>query len=147
MRRENAFAVLRLPKVKRIIRTVFCQRDDAGRVRAVRHAVKIHASRNRNERLARRNVNVPPRNVELAPGQVSLHHVDLVHGSAPNTSGRRRAGYAVRYMPSSAVYDRAIDPGGGSRIAPVEFAARPIWLVRGVDASGRNDFVTGHTHW
>ena len=36
---------------------------------------------------------------ELQPGQASLHHVMLVHGSAPNRSADRRIGYAIRYIP------------------------------------------------
>ena len=38
--------------------------------------------------------------VELAPGQASLHHVLLFHGSAPNRSGDRRIGFAIRYIPT-----------------------------------------------
>ncbi|MBI5616637.1 MAG: phytanoyl-CoA dioxygenase family protein [Gammaproteobacteria bacterium] len=87
------------------------------------------------------------RNVELEAGQLSLHHVDIVHGSQPNTSGRRRAGFAIRYMPAAAHYDRGIAMGGASVTAPVEFKERPIWLVRGVDRCGQNDFSVGHTHW
>ena len=87
------------------------------------------------------------RDIVLAAGQVSLHDVDLVHGSQPNTSGRRRAGFAVRYMPSTSLYDRAIDPGQASNSVPLEFARRPIWLVRGVDRHGANDFRVGHTLW
>jgi len=30
--------------------------------------------------------------IELQPGEFSIHHVRLVHGSDPNTSGRRRIG-------------------------------------------------------
>ncbi|MEQ8660987.1 MAG: phytanoyl-CoA dioxygenase family protein [Gammaproteobacteria bacterium] len=87
------------------------------------------------------------RDVVLAAGQVSLHDVDLVHGSQPNTSGRRRAGFAVRYMPATSRYDRSIDPGQASNSVPLEFARRPIWLVRGHDRDGGNDFTTGHTLW
>ena len=36
--------------------------------------------------------------VSLAPGQMSLHHIYLVHGSRPNLSDRERVGYAVRYI-------------------------------------------------
>jgi len=35
--------------------------------------------------------------VILAPGQISLHHLNLVHGSKPNRTGRSRIGFAVRY--------------------------------------------------
>lgn len=37
---------------------------------------------------------------ELAPGEMSLHHPLAVHGSAANTSGRRRLGFAIRYIPA-----------------------------------------------
>ena len=37
---------------------------------------------------------------ELAAGQASLHHVLLVHGSAPNQSDDRRIGLAIRYIPT-----------------------------------------------
>ncbi len=38
--------------------------------------------------------------VLLQPGEMSLHHVLLVHGSDPNTSDRRRIGFAIRYVPA-----------------------------------------------
>jgi len=38
--------------------------------------------------------------VELQPGEFSLHHVRLVHGSDPNNADYRRIGYAVRYIPT-----------------------------------------------
>lgn len=87
------------------------------------------------------------RNIELAPGQFSLHDANLVHGSLPNRSGRRRAGYAIRYMPATSHYDRAIDMGKVSALSALDFAGRPIWLLRGVDRSGLNDFRIGHTSW
>lgn len=37
---------------------------------------------------------------ELGPGQASLHHVLLFHGSAPNRSDDRRIGLAIRYVPT-----------------------------------------------
>ena len=38
--------------------------------------------------------------VILQAGEMSLHHVRLVHGSPPNASHDRRIGYAVRYVPT-----------------------------------------------
>jgi len=35
--------------------------------------------------------------IVLEPGQMSLHHVLLVHGSEPNNSELRRVGFAIRY--------------------------------------------------
>ncbi|HXO03918.1 MAG TPA: phytanoyl-CoA dioxygenase family protein, partial [Stellaceae bacterium] len=37
----------------------------------------------------------------LRPGEMSLHHVRLVHGSPPNPSPDRRIGFAIRYIPTS----------------------------------------------
>ncbi len=36
----------------------------------------------------------------LAPGQMSLHHVRLFHGSGRNQSPDRRVGFALRYIPT-----------------------------------------------
>lgn len=39
----------------------------------------------------------------LRPGQMSLHHARIIHGSKPNLSRQRRIGYAIQaYMPPSA---------------------------------------------
>lgn len=38
--------------------------------------------------------------LELEPGEMSLHHVKLIHGSEPNPSAKRRIGLAVRYIPT-----------------------------------------------
>jgi len=40
--------------------------------------------------------------MELEPGQMSLHHFMLVHGSDPNQSDDRRIGLAIRYVAASA---------------------------------------------
>jgi len=83
--------------------------------------------------------------IELEPGQMSLHDVYMIHGARPNTSGQRRTGAALRYMPSSSVFERDLRPVDGKSGVPVDFARRPLWLVRGVDRSGRNDFTVGHS--
>ncbi|MGR8950471.1 MAG: phytanoyl-CoA dioxygenase family protein [Gammaproteobacteria bacterium] len=85
--------------------------------------------------------------IELNAGQFSMHDVDLVHGSQKNSSGRRRAGYALRYMPASSCYDRQINPGQASATVPLDFVERPIWLVRGKNLNPGNDFTIGHTLW
>jgi non-heme Fe2+,alpha-ketoglutarate-dependent halogenase len=38
--------------------------------------------------------------LELAAGEMSLHHVRLIHGSDPNPSDERRIGFAIRYIPT-----------------------------------------------
>ena len=82
--------------------------------------------------------------IELEPGQMSLHDVYLIHGAAANRSPKRRAGVALRYMPATSLFDRTLRPAMGTSGIPVDFSKRPLWLVRGQDRTGKNDFVVGH---
>lgn len=82
--------------------------------------------------------------LELEPGQMSLHDVYMIHGAAANRSHQRRTGVALRYMPATSVFERNLRPVDGQSGVPVNFAQRPIWLLRGQDRSGRNDFEVGH---
>jgi non-heme Fe2+,alpha-ketoglutarate-dependent halogenase len=61
------------------------------------------------------------RDIVLAPGEMSLHHVDIVHGSNPNGSDVKRVGFAVRY----------IAPGVSQRLAHHD-----VLLARGHDRHG-----------
>ena len=60
--------------------------------------------------------------LELQAGEMSLHHVRLIHGSEPNPSPHRRIGFAIRYLPT---YVRQI-------AGPHDWAT----LVRGEDRFG-----------
>ena len=82
--------------------------------------------------------------LELQPGEMSLHDVYMIHGAAANTSRKRRTGVALRYMPATSVFERDLRPVDGKSGVAVNFAQRPLWLVRGVDRSGRNDLTLGH---
>jgi ectoine hydroxylase-related dioxygenase (phytanoyl-CoA dioxygenase family) len=57
--------------------------------------------------------------IVLHPGEISLHHVRMFHGSPPNRSDDRRIGYAIRYIPTR------IRQAAGPRDSAL--------LVRGVD--------------
>src|SRR3984885_748281 len=57
--------------------------------------------------------------LELAAGEMSLHHVRLIHGSDPNPSDDRRIGFAIRYVPTY------VRQGAGSHDSAT--------LVRGTD--------------
>ena len=81
--------------------------------------------------------------VELEPGQMSLHDVYMIHGSNRNTSARRRAGLAIRYMPASSLFDRELFKRSDTSGFTVDFSTRPLWLLRGEDRAG-NDFRAGH---
>ena len=41
-----------------------------------------------------------PRFVNLKPGQFSIHHLNIVHGSGINRSENYRIGFAIRYVSS-----------------------------------------------
>ena len=38
--------------------------------------------------------------LDLQPGEMSLHHLCTLHGSMGNLSGKRRVGFAIRYVPA-----------------------------------------------
>jgi ectoine hydroxylase-related dioxygenase (phytanoyl-CoA dioxygenase family) len=82
--------------------------------------------------------------IELQPGQMSLHDVYMIHGAKANLSAQRRTGVALRYMPATSHFDRTLRPMDGKTGVPVDFARRPLWLLRGRDRSGLNDFEVGH---
>jgi Phytanoyl-CoA dioxygenase (PhyH) len=124
-----------------------CLRVVPGSHRARALHEHLHEDRNDltlNQRLAagafdeKQAVDVP-----LRAGQMSLHDVYMIHGANANRSPRRRTGVALRYMPASSLFDRKLRPVHGQSGVPVNFAQRPLWLVRGVDRAG-NDFTTGH---
>ena len=85
-------------------------------------------------------------NVELEPGQMSLHDVRLIHGSLANTSGQRRAALIMRYMPATSLYDRSLVKQRRDN-SPFNIFDQPLWLMRGSDRTGKNDFVRGHELW
>ena len=77
------------------------------------------------------------RDIVLEAGQVSLHDIYMVHGSEPNRSERPRRGMTLRYMPTTSVYRRDL---ADRRIGPLAMSERTLYLMRGGDVSGRNDF-------
>ena len=82
-----------------------------------------------------------PRDVELNAGQFSVHDVYLIHGAAANDSGRRRAGLAFRYMPSTSHFDRdLVSQQAKDRDVP-NLSKRQLHLVSGADRYGKNDVV------
>jgi hypothetical protein len=82
--------------------------------------------------------------IELEPGEMSLHDVYMIHGARANTSTLRRTGVALRYMPATSLFRRDLKPADGKTGVAVNFASRPLWLLKGVDRTGQNDFTVGH---
>ena len=63
--------------------------------------------------------------IVLQPGEFSLHHVRIVHGSEPNRADWPRVGFAVRYIPTD--------------IRQISAVRDSATLVRGHDAFGNFD--------
>lgn len=70
--------------------------------------------------------------IVLQPGEMSLHHVKLIHGSNPNRSNDRRIGFAIRYVPA---YVRQVVGEKDSAV-----------LVRGVDTEHNFEHETPPVH-
>ena len=66
--------------------------------------------------------------VILKPGDVSVHHPNIVHGSLPNRSADRRCGLTIRYIPTS------------TRIVSEE-RWPSAFLLRGQAVPGINDYL------
>jgi ectoine hydroxylase-related dioxygenase (phytanoyl-CoA dioxygenase family) len=46
------------------------------------------------------------RDLVLSPGQMSMHHINLIHGSEPNRSDGPRIGFAISYMTPAVMRSR-----------------------------------------
>jgi ectoine hydroxylase-related dioxygenase (phytanoyl-CoA dioxygenase family) len=89
--------------------------------------------------------------IELEPGQMVVFDVRTIHGARHNLGKRPRCGVTLRYMPSTSHYDhdatkqrRESDEVYERKDKDFDYAARPLFLVRGVDRCGLNDFTRNH---
>lgn len=80
----------------------------------------------------------------LEAGQVSFHDVYMIHGSSANRTDKRRAAFIVRLMPGSSFYNHAKGAETGKKHPAQGYGVRPLYLVRGEDKTGRNNFSIGH---
>ena len=70
----------------------------------------------------------------LRPGEISIHHETVVHGSNPNNTDRARIGLSIHYI--------------GPRVRQTAYEGAKAMVVRGTDTEGhwatdpvaRNDF-------
>ncbi len=78
---------------------------------------------------------------------MALHDVYIAHGSGPNDSPQPRRGMTMRMMPTTSVYDRALAEQRQKERGGVSMAHHSIFLLRGQDASGENDFRVRAWEW
>ena len=67
----------------------------------------------------------------LSPNEYSVHDARIVHGAEANTSDRRRAGYTMRYFPTT------------TQVYPAQNVGHRIWLARGRDRAGNRYETSG----
>lgn len=82
--------------------------------------------------------------IVLEAGQMVFFDVMTVHGGTGNRSGMPRIGFSVRYYPASSYWERVVAENHNETSSYNDFTNRPLILVRGKDACGKNDLVTGH---
>lgn len=80
--------------------------------------------------------------IELEAGQMVVFDVYTVHGARPNQGTMGRAGYALRFMPATSLFDH--DYKQDSAEPGFSHGTRPLILLRGEDRTHRNDFRRGH---
>ena len=78
--------------------------------------------------------------LELQAGRISLHDVFLAHGSEANRSPHPRRGMTLRYMPTTSFFDRDLARRLADEKGKMDNTHRTLFLMRGGDPSGRNDF-------
>jgi len=70
----------------------------------------------------------------LAPGDISVHHPNIVHGSNANTSATRRCGLTIRYIPAS------------TRIVTDKPPFPSAFMLRGQPMEGVNEYLPWPTY-
>ena len=76
----------------------------------------------------------------LEAGQISLHDIYMIHGSIENRSPQSRRGMTLRYMPTTSTFDRDLASRQASENGLLNHTERTLFLMRGNDHSGMNDF-------
>ncbi|MEM7251299.1 MAG: phytanoyl-CoA dioxygenase family protein [Pseudomonadota bacterium] len=82
--------------------------------------------------------------VELEPGQFSIHDVYIQHASRPNVSTKRRASVSYRFMPTTSHFDHVYAGDMARTMGVTDMSERPLYLMRGIDRDGRNNLEVGH---
>jgi alpha-ketoglutarate-dependent taurine dioxygenase len=86
-------------------------------------------------------------NLILEAGQMALHDVYIAHGSEQNRSPHPRRGMTMRMMPTTSIYDRTRASAMHAERGGLDLSHHSIFLLRGADRSGRNDFRLRSHGW
>lgn len=83
----------------------------------------------------------------LAAGQMAFQDIFIVRGSGANRSSHPRRALTMRMMPTSSVYDRDLAREMHAERGGQDMSEHSIFLMRGVDRSGKNDFRMRAREW
>ena len=78
---------------------------------------------------------------------MALHDVYIAHGSEENKSPHPRRGMTMRMMPTSSVFDRDVALEMTRQRGGTTLADHSLFLMRGTDQSGKNDFRVRSWDW
>ena len=67
--------------------------------------------------------------VPLEPGQMIVFDVFMAHGASPNLSNQQHAGFAIRYMPGTSIFNRNMKVGSGQDDVQTDIGQRALFLV------------------
>jgi len=101
---------------------------------------------NHGEEIALEVTESSVRDMVLRPGEMSLHHVNLIHGSNPNRSATKRVGFAVSYITPEAGRSRlpVVRARGASSHHEFDLLAAPPALTLTEAVSAHSEFVLRH---
>ena len=109
--------------------------------RLMAHEVKPDADYTLNRELAKSEYDESlAENLILPAGGMALHDVYIAHGSEENRSAKPRRGMTLRLMPTTSVYDRELATRRHAERGGFDMSHHSIFLLRGKDVSGGNDF-------
>ena len=85
--------------------------------------------------------------VELEPGDVEVHHPNIIHGSKANLSPRRRAGLTIRYIPTTTKITGPEQPFASALLLRGEPGVNVYQPFPTFDAATDYDFDRTGTKW
>ncbi len=116
--------------------------------RLMRHERKDDPGYTLNQELRREEYDeAQAEDLILEAGQMALHDVYIAHGSEENRSPYPRRGMTMRFMPTTSLYDRDVARAMHAERGGLDMSHHSIFLMRGADASGGNDFRLRPQPW
>ena len=76
---------------------------------------------------------------------MAIHDIYMVHGSDANETDKSRRAIVLNYLPTTSHFDHALAARQYAEMdINFDHTERPLFLMRGMDCCGMNDFAIGH---